>query len=63
METLYYRKIAQIAHRDGPDELRALAAAASHRATMPTIKATDRRKLRAWFCRWLSQDFRGGVAS
>jgi hypothetical protein len=52
MEILYYRKIAQIAHRDGDDTIRAVADRAE---TAPRIAKRDRKALKAWFLTWLNR--------
>lgn len=59
METLHYRKIAQIAHRDGDSTIREVATlylpkAPGERGPM-NFRKRDRRLLKAWFDRWLLQ--------
>jgi len=57
MDTLHYRKVAQIAHRDGDAEIKAVAA--RYLPSKPgergpeNFRKRDRRQLRAWFRRWL----------
>jgi hypothetical protein len=52
METIYYRKIAQIACRDGDREIRDIARSSF---ASRTIKKATKRKLKAWFLTWLDK--------
>jgi hypothetical protein len=53
MDTLYWRKVAQIAHRDGGPTIKSLAAPYARHGDRSPIKRTVRRRLRAWFREWL----------
>jgi hypothetical protein len=60
VDTLHYRKIAQIAHRDGDPEIKAVAA--RYIPKVPgergpeQFRKPDRRALRAWFEGWLGRE-------
>lgn len=57
MDTLYYRKIAQIAHRDGDEVIRGVAVRVEEtgRLTGDQVQPTDKRALRLWMREWCAR--------